>query len=161
MALYSKLDMYGFADFYHRFCQTGLTMDEMLHNFSKYSKKPRDLNEPIKAPKKSTKPIPKLKPHWADLMNIRKFACEMKGVTIAQVDSKIRKRAFVDVRQWVCYVGMVHGFEAPDFLRILKWDRTGVYHKSKKCIILAESTKSYRQGLNQVLTAFGHPEFIA
>ena len=161
MDLYTKLDMYGFADFYHRYSQTGLTMDEMLFNYSKYSNKPRDLNDKIKPPGQDVVAKKKPKTHMVDLVNIRKLACDIKGVTIAQVDSKDRKRDFVDVRQWVCYVGLVHGFEPPDFLRILKWDRSGVYHKSKKCVDLAERTTEYREGLNLVLNAFGHNEFIA
>ena len=159
--MYSKIELFAFADFYHRFAATGLTMDEMLHNFAKYSKKPRDITEPIKAPNKVKPEKVKLKPPAADLTKMLELACKIRGVKVAQVNSKARDREFVDVRQWVSYVGLTLGFEPPDFLRILKWDRSGIYHKSKKCIDLAETDPEYRERLNQVLAAFGKEPFIA
>jgi hypothetical protein len=159
--MYSKIELFAFADFYHRFAATGLTMDEMLHNFTKYSKKPRDITAPIKAPGKVAPEKVKLKPPSQDLTRMLETACEIRGVSVNQVNGKGRERELVDVRQWVSYVGLVHGFEPPDFLRILKWDRSGIYHKSKKCVDLAETVKDYRDGLNLVLNAFAHPDFIA
>jgi len=159
--MYSKIEMFAFADFYHRYESTGLTMDEMLHNFAKYSKKPRDISQPIKPPNKVKPEKVKIKPPSQTLVDILQFACDVRGVSVTQVNSKARERELVDVRQWVCYTGLILDFEPPDFLRILKWDRSGVYHKSKKCIDLAETTLEYREGLNRVLNAFAQADFIA
>lgn len=166
MSGYTKIDMFGFADFYHRFSATGLTMEEMLQNYFRYSRSPRDIKDPIKAPNKVKAERVKIKPHRADLINILKIACEVRSnkyvnVTPEKVHSKTRHRELVDVRQWVSYVGLIHGFEPPDFLRILKWDRSGVYHKSKKCIDFAGIDSQYRDGLNVILNQFGHKPFNA
>ena len=155
MGVYSKLTMFGFADFYHRFAGTGLTMEEMLINFMKYTKEPRDIRDPIKLPKKLREEVIQLKPPHTTLRSVLNTACKLGQVSEAQVNSKTRKREYVNVRQWVCYVGVRLGYDPPDFLTILGWERSGVYHKVRKAEELASVDMEYCVTLNEILRIFG------
>lgn len=155
MERFNRLTMYGFADFYHRFASTGLTMDEMLLNYMKYKKEPRDIGDPIKLPTKLREEVLKLKPPHTKLREVLKYACQVGQVTQDDVNSKARNREFVTVRQWVSYVGMNMGFEPMDFQRILGWERSGIYHKTSKAEILASTDMDYCVALNEILRVFG------
>lgn len=159
--MYSKIEMYSFADFYHRFSTVGLTLDEIFDNWAKYSNDRRDINEPIKMPKRLKEQFVKVKPPAIKLQSVLKQTCTINNVDKKAVNGKDRKRKFVEVRQWVAYVGTVMGFEPPDFERILGWERSGIYHKVRKAEELAGVDVNYRNSLNTILTAFGLESIIA
>ncbi len=160
MGLYSKIELFGFADFYHRFSMTGLTIDEMFLNWVKYTESPRDINDPITIPRKMKKVISKITPAAVILWRVLNKACEIGGVTKIQVNSKFRNREYVNVRQHVCYVGFELGFKPVDFERILKWDRTSVYSRGRVCITIAEGNKNYRLQLNKLISITGLEQII-
>ena len=159
MSLYTKIDLFGFADYYHRFATTGLTFDEMFINWKKYTENPRDINDIINLPKKLKEEIARVKPPAIKMWSILKAACEINGVKREDVNRKSSKRELVIVRQHVCYVAIELGFIPIDVHSILKWDRTQTYHRVKACRELATSTKQYRDNLNQLLEAFGLMRF--
>lgn len=161
MGMFNKLTMFGFADFYHRFAGTGLTMEEMLINFMKYNKEPRDIRDPIAAPAKLRQDILKLKPPHSVMRKVLKVCCEIGNVTQDEANSKVRSREFVMVRQWVCYVGVQLGYEPADFLLILEWERTGIYHRVKTAANLLETDTEYRIKVNEILRIFGCEPFNA
>lgn len=161
MGLYSKIDLFGFADYYHRFATTGLTMDEMFLNWKKYTENPRDINDIVNIPKKLKKEIASVKPPATKLWSVLKVACRIHGVTREDVNSKNRKRELAIVRQQVCYVANELGFKPADIPTILKWDRSQTYHRIRKCEELAGSTKDFRWKLNQLLDAFGLENFVS
>lgn len=159
--MYNKIEMFGFADFYHRFSAVGLTIEEIFQNWEKYSKNPRDISDPIRVPKRLKEELSKVKPPAIKLMSVRKQASILKGVKVEQVNGKGRKRDFVEVRQWTSYVGTEMGFEPKDFVKILGWDRSMIYHQKKKAVELAEMNINYRNSLNELLKMFGCDSIIA
>ena len=161
MGLYTKIDLYGFADYYHRFATTGLTLDEMFLNWKKYTENPRDVNDIVNLPKKLKKEIASVKPPATKLWSILKVACEINGVSKEDVNGKSQKRELSVVRQQVCFVAIELGFKPADIPTILKWDRSQTYHRVKKCKELATSTKEFRWNLNQLLKAFGLENFVS
>lgn len=153
--MYSKIELFGFADYYHRFATTGLTMEEMFLNWVKFSENPRDIDELVRLPRKLKAQIAEVKPPATKLWSVLKLACRINGVKQSDVNSKNNKRELATVRQQVCFVGKELGFTPSDFPTILKWDRSLVYARSKKCAELASSTKQYQDDLNELLHAFG------
>lgn len=147
--------MFGFADFYHRFAGTGLTMEEMLINFMKYSREPRDIRDPIKLPQKLREEVIQLKPPHTTMREVLKTACKLGQVTTEEVNGKVRKREYVTVRQWVSYAGIQLGYDPSDFTTILGWERSGIYHKTKKAEELASTDMDYCIKLNEILRIFG------
>ena len=159
MSIYSKIELFGFADYYHRFATTGLTMDEMFLNWVKYSENPRDINDIVKLPRRLKEEIARVKPPAIKLWSILKMACRINGVEYTDVNSVNRKRELAQVRQQVCYVAMELGFIPADIPKILKWDRSQTYARVKKCRELATSTKKFREDLDELLDAFGLEPF--
>lgn len=159
--MYSQLEMYSFADFYHRFSNIGLTLDEIFENWSKYSNNKRDINDPVKVPKKLKEKVINVKPSALQLLSVLKKACVIKEVTREEVNGKARDRKYVEVRQWVAFVGTKMGFEPPDFERILGWERSGIYHKREKAEEVAYYNVNYRNSLNELLSIFGFDTLIA
>lgn len=155
MSIYSKIELFGFADYYHRFATTGLTMDEMFLNWKKYSENPRDINDIVNLPKKLKEEIAQVKPPAIKLWQILKWACNINSVEYADVNSKNNKRELATTRQHVCYAALEYGFKHADIASILKWDRPLVYARAKKCKEVAASTKKYRDDLNELLNVFG------
>ena len=161
MGLYTKIDLYGFADYYHRFATTGLTLDEMFLNWKKYTENPRDVNDIVNLPKKLKKEIASVKPPATTLWSVLKTACKIHGVSRERVNGKSQKRELSIVRQQVCFVAIELGFQHSDIPTILKWDRSQTYHRVKQCKELAISTKEFRWKLNQLLKAFGLDNFVS
>ena len=161
MGLYTKIDMYGFADFYHRFSTIGLTIEEIFLNWDKYKNKPRDLKDEIRLPKKMRSEVIKIRPDRRELIRLLHDACKTNNVSVMAVGSKNRKREIVEVRQWVAYIGCNLGYEPKDFKRILDWDRSGIYHKRDKAKELSENDTAYRNSLNEILQRFGLQPIIA
>jgi len=159
--MYGKIDMWSFADFYHRFSMVGLTIDEIFENWEKYRKDRRDINDTVRVPEKLKKELRRVKPPALQLMSVRKKAALLRGVSVKDVNSKARDRPFVEVRQWVAFVGIEMGFEPPDFETILGWERSGIYHKRKKADELSLTNKEYREKMNQLLKMFGLDVIIA
>jgi hypothetical protein len=159
--MYSRIEMYSFADFYHRFSTVGLTLDEIFENWQKYSKEPRDINDPVRLPERLKKQVVKIKPPATKLQSVLKQTCAINNVQKSAVNGKSRKRQLVEIRQWVAYVGIEIGFEPPDFERILGWERSGIYHKKNKAAQLAKYNVNYRNSLNEVLSLFGCDTIIA
>lgn len=155
MGLFSKIELFGFADFYHRWADSGLTMDEMLQNYQRYQNKPRDIHEPIKPPKGVVERRQRVKPPGERLTRLAAAASDLKDVNVSEVNGRVRTRELVTVRQWVAYVGMSMGFEPPDFVAILGWERSGVYHKARKALQYSTTERDYRRDLNYLLEAFG------
>ena len=158
MGLFTKLDMYSFADFYHRFATTGLTFDEMFFNWQKFNKQPRDIDKLAKIPKKLKEQIDRVKPPATKLWQLLNVACKIHGEKKEDVNSKNSKRELATIRQQVCYVGLELGFEPRDYPLILKWDRSLTYARAKKCKVLAEGNKDYRETLNELLKRFGQEQ---
>ena len=92
MSTFTKIDLFGFADFYHRFATTGLTINEMFKNWQKYTDSPRDINDLAKIPKKLKDEIASVKPPALQLMQLLKVACEINGVKKDDVNSRNRKK---------------------------------------------------------------------
>lgn len=160
MSLYSKIELFGFADFYHRFAITGMTMDEMLVNYLKYKDEPRDIHDPLRVPRKLKIELKAPRPPSTLLKKIVEKSCWLNNVSLRRVHSKDQHRPTVQSRQMACYVGIEAGFKPPDFSEILKWDRSQTYQRAKKCIILSETNKDYFNKLNQLLRSFGLSPFM-
>ena len=160
MGIYSKVEMFAFADFYHRWARTGLTMEEMLINWQRYKDKPRSILDPIKPPGgKRAVQVP-VKPSQQLLRDVLASASGIMGVKPAAVNGKGRQRELVTVRQMVAYVGMQLGFEPPDFNSILGWERSGIYHKERKASQFGNLEKPYRDKINKLCSEFGVATFI-
>lgn len=155
MALYTKLDMFGFADFYNRWSETGLSMDEMLDNYKRYQSKPRDIFEPIKPPGQEKVVTYNPKPPNKKMRELLAMACQLMEVKEAAVNSKDRHREIVTVRQLVAYVGRQMGYEPADFSRILNWNRTLIYAQTNKAKQYAATEKEFRQKIDFLLDKFG------
>lgn len=161
MSLYSKIELYSFADFYHRFAVTGLTLEEMFLNWEKYRDEPRDANDVIKLPKRLKQEIEKIKPPADILHDVVNAAAKMnhihRDVIVGAGNS--RKRRHVTARQQTAYVGSELGFDPLDFEEILKWNRSGVYHRINKAGIYANRETRYRKDLSEILKLFGQEPF--
>jgi hypothetical protein len=158
MGLYTKIDLFSFADFYHRYATIGFTMDELLWNFQQYKERPRDLMAPERLKKPKLKPD---KPSHKLLREILANAASLCDVTIEAVNGNSHERVLVTPRQLTCYVAMQCGFDPADIWKVLKWDRSGNYHRAKKAAIYAQVDKDFRHKLNLLLDKFGQPEFSA
>lgn len=159
MSLYTKIELFGFADFYHRFAITGLTMDEMLVNYLKYKDEPRDIHDPLRVPRKLKIELKSPRPPSSLLKKIVEKSCWLNDVLLSLVYSKDQHRPTVQAKQMACYVGIEAGFKPAEFAEILKWDRSQTYQRAKKCIILSDTDKSYCNKLNQLLRTFGFAEY--
>ena len=159
MSIYSKIELFGFADYYHRFATTGLTMDEMFLNWARYSSEPRDIEDLVNIPKRLKEEIARVKPPAVQLWKMLNLACRINDVKKKDVNSKSSKRELVTVRQHVCYAALELGFKEADIPTILKWDRSLTYARAKACKEIASSTRNYRDNLEELLDAFGLGRF--
>jgi hypothetical protein len=160
MSLYSKIELFTFADYYHRLATTGLTMEEIFLHWQKHSEKPRDLDELAKLPRKLKQQLAEVKPPAIKLQEMANVASVIHGVNRAHLDIKSSKRDLAQVRQQVCYAAIEYGFEPIDIHKILGWDRTLTYARAKKAKILAETVPEFRETLQELLARFGLEEFI-
>ena len=162
MSLFTKIDLYSFADFFHRFAVTGLTVDEMFMNWEKYRTTPRDANEVIKLPKRLKQEIEKIKPPSEILHDVVNACAKMNHIHREAIigTHKGNNKRYVTARQQTAYVGTKLGFNPTDFEEILEWDRSSVYHRVNKAGDYAKVEKRYRDDLSAILELFGLEPFI-
>jgi len=158
--MYSKADLFGFAEYYLRLHHRKMTMEEILFNYLKGHIKPQDLVEDDILPIKDVNEKVIIPPDYV-LINVRDMACKLSGVTVKDVNSKKRNREFVEVRQMTCWIAVQMGYAPRDITRILKWDRSVTYQRVEKAEELASTIKEYRWRLNELAKRFGLNGFIA
>ena len=155
MSIYTKIELYGFADFYHRFSTTGMTIEEIFQNWSKYVENPRDINDLISVPKRLKEDLGKVIPPATLLWRLANTTCEIHEVSKTNLNGRSNKRLYTGPRQHIAFIGTELGFKPKDFIRILKWDRGRVYAKVKACVNIAKYDAEYRRKLNELLKMFG------